>query len=60
MQPPQSVQPVVRLDDEGERELLLMQWGLVPTWSKERKNPYATSNAKAEELLDKPTFRDAF
>src|ERR1700761_264096 len=30
---PQTFQPVVRLNrDTGERELVLMRWGLVPYW----------------------------
>ena len=30
---PQTFQPVVRLNrDTGERELVLMRWGLIPFW----------------------------
>ena len=36
---PQSMQPVVRLDDEtGERELTIMRWGLIPFWSKDSRD----------------------
>src|SRR5258705_5874519 len=35
---PGTFQPVVRLDEEtGEREMVLMEWGLVPYWSNMHK-----------------------
>jgi putative SOS response-associated peptidase YedK len=35
---PGTFQPVVRLSEEtGEREMSLMEWGLVPYWSKMHK-----------------------
>ncbi len=58
---PQSTQPIVRLGrDTGARELLLARWGLVPYWAKDQKVGYSTFNARAEELLSKPAFREAF
>jgi putative SOS response-associated peptidase YedK len=30
--PPQTWQPVIRLDQDGEREIVNMRWGLVPYW----------------------------
>jgi len=30
--PPQTWQPVIRLDLDGEREIVNMRWGLVPYW----------------------------
>lgn len=51
---------VVREDGLGERELVPMQWGLVPSWSKEGKMTVPTFNAKAETAPFKPTFRSAF
>jgi putative SOS response-associated peptidase YedK len=57
---PQSLQPVVRLDSEtGERELTIMRWGLVPSWSKDGKAGYSTINAKAETVTTSPLFREA-
>lgn len=49
--------PVVVRDGSGHNQLELMQWGLVPAWSKEAKVAYATINARAETLASKPTFR---
>lgn len=57
---PQSTQPVVRLNaDTGKPEFALMRWGLVPYWAKDPKVGYTTINARAEEVTDKPLYRDA-
>jgi putative SOS response-associated peptidase YedK len=37
----------------------VMRWGLVPHWSKTAKPAYATFNARAESVRQKPAFRDA-
>ena len=56
---PQSTQPVVRLNAEtGKPEFALMRWGLVP-WAKDPKIGYTTINARAEEVAEKPLYRDA-
>ena len=52
---------VVRLDREGQRELVSMRWGLVPYfWKKNLKEAPATFNARAETVAEKPMFREAF
>jgi putative SOS response-associated peptidase YedK len=57
---PQTFQPVVRLNrDTGEREIVLMRWGLVPYWSKDGKIGLRTINAKAETITTTPAFREA-
>jgi putative SOS response-associated peptidase YedK len=53
--PSQDV-PVI-VEHGGERELALLQWGLVPSWSKE---PKGFINARAETLQDKPSFSESF
>lgn len=46
---------------DGERELVPMRWGLVPSWWKKKaKETPATFNARAETVAAKPMFRDAF
>lgn len=37
-----------------------MRWGLVPAWSDTASPRYATFNARAESLSQKPAFRQAF
>ena len=57
---PQTFQPVVRLNrDTGEREIVMMRWGLVPYWSKDEKIGARTINAKAETITAAPAFREA-
>lgn len=41
----------------GQNQLELMRWGLVPAWSKEAQVAYSTINARAETVMNKPTFR---
>lgn len=38
-------------------EVTLARWGLVPSWSKEPKTPYSMINARAETLLEKPSYK---
>jgi putative SOS response-associated peptidase YedK len=41
----------------GGAHLELMQWGLVPSWSKEPRTRYTTINARVETLESKPAYR---
>src|ERR1700722_17532541 len=50
---PSTFLPVVKLDEEGDRELTLMRWGLIPFFSKDDK-------AASETVATLPTFREAF
>ncbi len=55
---PSQELPVVVADDDGERSLRLMRWGLVPRWRKPgQASSVAPINARAETLLEKPMFR---
>jgi putative SOS response-associated peptidase YedK len=49
---------IVRLQN-GEREFALVRWGLIPSWVKDPKKFALCINARAETLLDKPSFRAA-
>ncbi|MBW2520512.1 MAG: SOS response-associated peptidase [Deltaproteobacteria bacterium] len=51
---------VVREQYGGDRELTLMQWGLVPSWSKDRTIGYKMINARSETAHEKPSFKQAF
>lgn len=57
--PTQSV-PVIRRRDDGQLELVMLRWGLIPAWAKDEKIGYSTINARAESVADKPAFKDAF
>ena len=52
--------PVVRQAESGERELVLMRWGLIPHWAKEERIGYKMINARAETVDSKPAFRQPF
>lgn len=49
--------PVVR-DHDGKREGVLMRWGLIPSWAKDKK--IAQINARGDTVATKPMFRSAF
>ena len=52
---PGTRQPVI-VQGALSRELKQMQWGLVPHWTKDRKAAHTIINARAESLLEKPSF----
>src|SRR5258706_1887338 len=56
---PTQEAPVVRLSRDGEREVALLRWGLVPFWAKDLKIGTRTINARSEGIESKPAFRDA-
>jgi putative SOS response-associated peptidase YedK len=53
--PSQAVVTIVQHDDV--RSAALLQWGLIPSWSKEAKG---IINARAETLEEKPSFSESF
>lgn len=52
--------PVVRVNREGKRVLLLHTWGLVPHWAKSPSISAKLNNARGETVHEKPSFRHAF
>jgi putative SOS response-associated peptidase YedK len=61
---PTQQAPVIRrpIDaaDAG-REMIMMRWGLVPSWSKDGPDSrYSMINARAETVAEKPAYREAF
>jgi putative SOS response-associated peptidase YedK len=51
--------PVIRQHPrEPIRQLSLMRWGLIPSWSKDPSIAANTINAKSETAATKPAFRD--
>ena len=60
---PTTFQPVIRGDKKsGDRELVLMRWGLVPFFTKQLSDVkgISTINAKAETVATSPSFRTSF
>jgi len=52
---------VVRTASAGNRrELALLRWGLIPSWSKDPAIGNRLINARAETVREKPSFRNAF
>ena len=45
--------------NEPIRDLSLMRWGLIPSWSKDPSAAASMINARAETAATKPAFRDA-
>ena len=60
---PTTFQPVIRQQrDTGEREMVLMRWGLVPFFAKSLVDfrGFSTINARAETVASTATYREAF
>ena len=44
----------------GQRELVALHWGLIPSWAKDQKIASSTINARADTVATKPAFRSAY
>jgi putative SOS response-associated peptidase YedK len=51
---------VIRVAAEGGRELVLLRWGLIPSWAGDAASGPLLINARAESAAVKPSFREAF
>jgi putative SOS response-associated peptidase YedK len=51
--------PVVIIEN-GVRQFRLMRWGFIPAWVKDPRGFALLINARAETVLDKPAFKNAF
>ncbi len=56
---PHKPAPVI-LSNHDQNQMRFMSYSLVPTWSKDRKPKFATYNARIEEVLNKPSWREPF
>jgi putative SOS response-associated peptidase YedK len=57
---PTQFVPVIRHNpNRARRELSLLRWGLVPSWSQDMSRAGSMINARAETADSKPAFRDA-
>lgn len=55
---PTTQMPVVFMDEENDRVLARMGWGLIPQWALGKKMP-APFNARSETVAAKPMFRQS-
>jgi putative SOS response-associated peptidase YedK len=53
-------QPVAVIANDGTNKLDYYVWGLIPSWSKDPEIGSRLMNARAETLVEKPSFRTAF
>jgi len=60
---PATFQPIIRLNrDTGQREVVMMRWGLVPYFAKslDEWKGFSTINAKSESLQERALWRRPF
>lgn len=58
--PSQSIPTILLTAEQPDRQLKLLRWGLIPSWSKDPQIGARMINARAETLTEKPAFRSAF
>jgi len=57
---PQHDVPVIGRNAQGKARFALLRWGLVPGWARSPRDVKGTINARAETLLERPSFREPF
>jgi putative SOS response-associated peptidase YedK len=59
---PTTYVPAVRVlpDDTATRRLVMLYWGLVPSWARDKSTGARMNNARGETLREKPSFRNAY
>lgn len=55
---PTQILPIIL--NESPHQLSMLRWGLIPSWAKDRAIGNKMLNARAETVLEKPAFRNAF
>jgi putative SOS response-associated peptidase YedK len=50
----------IRNDKAGDRELVMLRWGLVPFWARDPAIGNRMINARAETVAEKPAYRNAY
>ncbi len=58
--PTQDVPVIRRRKGDGGKELAMLHWGLIPSWSKDAGSAARLINGRSETLSEKPSFRRAF
>jgi putative SOS response-associated peptidase YedK len=57
---PMTDVPIVRVNADGERELVHVRWGLVPRWARNPSIGARLINVRGETIADKPSFQMPF
>lgn len=57
---PTQLSPVIRLGADGQREGVMLKWGLVPSWASDASIGNSLINARSETIRAKPAFRAAY
>lgn len=52
-------QPIMAVYMDGVRHAKLVRWGLIPSWVKDPRSFALVFNARADSVLDKPSFKNA-
>jgi putative SOS response-associated peptidase YedK len=50
----------IRTSADAGREMLLLRWGLIPFWAKDKSIGNRMINARAETVAEKPAYRAAY
>lgn len=58
--PTQMIATVLQTNEQNERQLQLLRWGLIPSWAKDAAMGARLINARAETVTEKPSFSSAF
>ncbi len=58
--PSQPVATVIRDAASGKNRLMIMRWGLIPSWAKDHSAGNRLINARSETVHEKASFRAAF
>lgn len=53
-------QPVAVVPNNSQNKVALFRWGLIPAWAKDPSIGDRMINARAESLVEKPSFRTAY
>jgi len=56
---PSQENPVVAAGADGRLHSANMRWGLVPYWDRSETPKFAPINARSEEMMGKPTFKQS-
>jgi putative SOS response-associated peptidase YedK len=57
---PKNYVPIIRRGESGALEAVLVQWWLLPHWSKEARIRHSTFNARIETVGSLASFRESF